>query len=134
MKQDINWYMNRAKELHGLKSDRQLATRLHMANVAKWRHPDRPDVPSVAAMIKLASLANVPADMALLHRDLWEAEFKTPEAVPIFKKLLKSLPQYAAGVILGCNLSLGSIDFDGSGSAFAGEKNGAQVTTQFILW
>ena len=110
MKQNLDWYMNRARENNGLKSDRQLAVRLGMSNIGQWRRPERHDVPSMEAMLKLAKLAKVPPEMALVHRDLWEATYKTPEAVPIFKKILKSLPQYAATLLMACLLY--GADFD----------------------
>ncbi|MCC3859761.1 hypothetical protein [Pseudemcibacter aquimaris] len=122
MKHDINWYMNTAKELNGLKSDRKLAIELGLANIAPWRHPDRHNVPSVSSMIKLAKLANMPIETALVHRDMWEAEFNAPEAVPYFKKTLKLLQKTAAALILGIALLFANAGVDGGAQASTGQS------------
>ena len=131
MKRDLNWYMNTAKELNNIKSDRKLAIELGLANIAPWRNPDRHNVPSVSSMIKLAQLAKVPVETALIERDIWEAEFTTPEAVPYLKKMLKTLQNIAAILLLAMLITLGSSDFDGDAMASTGS---APVPDQYILW
>ncbi len=104
MNRDINWYMNTAKEVKNIKSDRKLATYLGLASVALWRNPHRPTVPEIPVMIKLAKICDVPEEIALLDRAEWEATFKAPETAHLFEKIrkeLRSLSQYAAAVPLG---------------------------------
>lgn len=134
MKRDINFYMNTAREQAGISSDRNLAVELNVATVAGWRDPYRPKIPERNVMVRLAELANMPAHIALIDRDIWVASFKAPETVPIYEKILKKFPQYAAALIITFVLSVAPVDFEGGNSAYAGEKSGAQTHEQFILW
>tara|TARA_R110002096_G_scaffold175820_5_gene351744 strand:+ start:2091 stop:2480 length:390 start_codon:yes stop_codon:yes gene_type:complete len=129
--------MDTAKETLGVKSDIKLAYALGMTSVCRWCDPHKPVIPEISVMLKLAELCKVPAEIALLDRAEMEAKNKAPESAAIFqniKEALKKLPHIAAMLTVFVAISGAGITFDGGSSAFAGEKNGAQVTTQFILW
>lgn len=122
MNRDINWYMNTARKNKNISSDRNLARELKVSSVAGWRDPYRPRIPEHAVMVRLASMAQVPDYIAMIDRDIWEATYKAPETVPIYKKILKKFPQYAAAVLIAFIVSLATVTFDGGNSAYAGEK------------
>ena len=103
MDRDINWYMDTAKKNAGIKSDRKLAAALELSTVSKWRDPYRHVVPEQSAMVRLANMAGIPQEIALIERDIWEANFKAPETVPFYeniKKALKETGRYAAVIAI----------------------------------
>lgn len=117
--------MDTAKIKIGVKSDLKLARALDMTGISRWCDPHKPVIPEISVMLILADLCDISADIALLDRAEMEAYNKAPEAVPVYQKIkekLKSLPKYAAALFVAVNLSFVSIDFDGGGMAFAGEK------------
>lgn len=115
MERDLNWYMNTARHNENISSDRNLARELGVSSVAGWRDPYRPRIPEHAVMLKLSAMAGVPKHIALLDRDIWDATYKAPEAVPIYEKILKQFPKYAASALMGCLLY--GADFDTSAMA-----------------
>ena len=134
MKNDLNWYMNEAKRLNDIKSDRKLAIVLGVSGVGLWRHPERHVVPEQSVMVKLSKLAGVPEELGLIDRDIWVAGFKAPETIPFYEKIkksLKTLPQYAAmlSVFAALLISFSDID-DNSGTP----SNGASSPVEYILW
>ena len=115
MSRDLNWYMNEAKEKNNIKSDRKLAIELGVSNVGLWRNPYRPAIPEAQIVLKLAKLAGVPEEIALIDRDIWIAEFKAPETIPYYKKILKQFPKYAASILTVMAFHFSDIDGGNSG-------------------
>ncbi|MFC7050682.1 hypothetical protein [Emcibacter nanhaiensis] len=122
MKRDLAWYMNEAKKRHDIGSDRKLAEALNVATVARWRNPHRPDIPTPSVMVKLAKMAGIPEEVALIDRDIWDAEFRSPELVPTYKKILNHFPKYAAALVFLSMMFMSDIDGNGVAGAaqFAG--------------
>lgn len=134
MKHDLNWYMNEARRLNDIKSDRKLAIALEVSGVGLWRHPERHVVPEQSVMVKLSKLAGVTEEIGLIDRDIWVAGFKAPETVPFYesiKEKLKNLQNAAAVILLACGITFGSSDIDGGSSA---PSSSASSTVEYILW
>ncbi|PHZ83596.1 hypothetical protein [Paremcibacter congregatus] len=133
MRRDLNWYMNQAKQLNNIKSDRKLAIELKVSSVGLWRHPERPVVPELSVMVRLAKMAGVPVEIGLIDRDIWVAGFKAPETVPFYEKILKQFPKYAAALLMACLVYSTDFDTGVMAKGNTGETNGHMIVPNYKL-
>lgn len=120
--------LDRAKEMRGLDSDRQLDRMLGYNCPMISQFKTRNVLPSKEKMIELAHLIDMPEQEALMWLGLWEAQKKHEEhAAAVYEKmldLLKSAGKAAAVIVAVIWLSLGSRE------AMAGTHR-EQITTVF---
>lgn len=119
MERDLSWYLNEAKKINNIPSDRKLAIALDVSSVALWRNPYRAVIPTAPVMVRLAKMANVPEEIALIDRDIFDAKYTAPETIPFYQKIkdqLKKLPQYAAMLTILIAFMINFSDIDGGNS------------------
>ncbi len=98
----LNWYLDKAREKQGFKSDRQLALALSGVHSLVTSYRRMKAYPSPEMMVKLANYADVPVEIALADLGYW-TNFDT-EAAPAYKKMAEIVAKaknYAAAVIIG---------------------------------
>ncbi len=71
---DIEWYLERAKSVSGIKSNRKLGAELGISEGAMSHFKTRRVFPSDETMIRLARLAEVDDLVALMDLHIWKAE------------------------------------------------------------
>jgi transcriptional regulator with XRE-family HTH domain len=74
-------YMDRARINSGLVSDNRLAAALEISQATISSYRRGFSVPTPAKMVKLAKLAGVSPEVALLHRAAWQADDQVSRAV-----------------------------------------------------
>ena len=101
---NINDYIDLARKKHSLKSDRRLSAALGLSEVAVQRWRAGVSIPSDDTMVKLADMAGISKEQALLELSYWRAD---GEAKSTYKMLLKRLVPTAAclAFILGSTTS-----------------------------
>jgi hypothetical protein len=74
-------YLDRARDYSGLGSDNKLSFVLEVSqpSVSLWRRGLA--IPTPAKMVKLAKLAGISPEVALLHRASWQADDQVSRAV-----------------------------------------------------
>ena len=91
---DLIGYLDAARARAGLASDRQLAGALGLSQGAVFHFRHRRAFPADDVMIRLAQLAGVEPERALLDLNIWRTE-GTP-AASFYRQLLMSLSTAAA--------------------------------------
>lgn len=119
----IDFYLDKARENQGLKSDRDLCKALGLSNGAITQIRTGRSWPSDETMVSLAKLADVTPEQALLELSYWRAE---GEARETYKGLLKRIGVTAATVSLGVFLI--------SGNALAAAPTVTRSVADCILW
>ena len=74
-------YIERAKAVSGIVSDRQLSIALEISQPTISIYRRGLCIPTPAKMVKLAQLAGVSPEVALLHRASWQADDQVSRAV-----------------------------------------------------
>ena len=74
-------YIERAKAVSGLVSDRRLSVALEISQPTISLYKRGLCIPTPAKMVKLAQLAGVSPEVALLHRASWQADDQVSRAV-----------------------------------------------------
>jgi transcriptional regulator with XRE-family HTH domain len=74
-------YIERAKAVSGIVSDRQLSVALEISQPTISIYRRGLCIPTPAKMVKLAQLAGVSPEVALLHRASWQADDQVSRAV-----------------------------------------------------
>ena len=74
-------YIDRARAVSGLVSDRQLSIALEVSQPTISIYRRGLSIPTPAKMVKLAKLAGVSPEVALLHRAAWQADDQVSRAV-----------------------------------------------------
>lgn len=120
MKRTVNWYLDKALEKQGFKSDRQLSIALcdQPSVVNKYRKMIA--APSPQNMIKLAEFAEVPKEVALADLGYW-TNFDTA-AAPVYEEMASIVAKakgYAAAAAILAFTSLAGLPGVSSNSAKA---------------
>lgn len=94
----IDWYMDEAMRRQALRSERQLSMALGLKGGAAnfWRQ--RKAWPSAATMVRLADLAGVSAEEALLELNIWREQ--DVAARNVYSHMLAKLTGVAASLLL----------------------------------
>ena len=74
-------YIERAKAVSGIVSDRQLSIALEISQPTISIYRRGLCIPTPAKMVKLAQLAGISPEVALLHRASWQADDQVSRAV-----------------------------------------------------
>jgi transcriptional regulator with XRE-family HTH domain len=74
-------YIERAKAVSGIVSDRQLSVALEISQPTISIYRRGLCIPTPAKMVKLAQLAGISPEVALLHRAAWQADDQVSRAV-----------------------------------------------------
>ena len=74
-------YMDLARTHSGLGSDNRLAAALEISQASISIYRRGYSMPTPAKMVKLAKLAGIPPEVALLHRASWQADDQVSRAV-----------------------------------------------------
>jgi transcriptional regulator with XRE-family HTH domain len=74
-------YMDRARVYSGLGSDNRLAAALEISQATISSYRRGFSIPTPAKMVKLAKLAGISPEVALLHRGAWQADDQVSRAV-----------------------------------------------------
>jgi transcriptional regulator with XRE-family HTH domain len=74
-------YIERAKAVSGIVSDRQLSIALEISQPTISIYRRGLCIPTPAKMVKLAKLAGISPEVALLHRASWQADDQVSRAV-----------------------------------------------------
>lgn len=74
-------YMDRARVYSGLGSDNRLAAALEISQATISTYRRGFSIPTPAKMVKLAQLAGISPEVALLHRAAWQADDQVSRAV-----------------------------------------------------
>lgn len=105
----LNWYLDKAKENHDLKSDRSLSQALNAGANMVCQYRKLKSYPSPEMMIEIAKLADVPEEVALADLGYW-SHFDT-KAASVYKKMADTMSEMkgmAAGVGVLALISFGS--------------------------
>lgn len=89
MQRDIIWYLDTAKARQGFKSDRQLSSALGYSSAVAHQLRSRFTPPSDETMVKLATMAGVPASEALMDLNIWRS--KSTEVRSAYEKIAAQL-------------------------------------------
>lgn len=93
----IDDYIDEAKKINGIKSDVGLGREIQLSNsqVAYWRK--RKSLPSDETIVKLATLAKMDVDLALLHLSWWRAVSRNEhQAASRYKLMIENYHPIAA--------------------------------------
>lgn len=83
---NIDLYINRALELNNINSERKLARCLDISNSALTLYKLGQRCPTDTTVIKLAQLANIPVEQALIDLNMWRNS-DNPEVLKVYQKL-----------------------------------------------
>lgn len=83
---NIDLYINRALELNDINSERKLARCLDISNSALTLYKLGQRCPTDTTIIKLAQLANIPVEQALIDLNMWRNS-DNPEVLKVYQKL-----------------------------------------------
>ena len=83
---NIDLYINRALELNNINSERKLARCLDISNSALTLYKLGQRCPTDTTIIKLAQLANIPVEQALIDLNMWRNS-DNPEVLKVYQKL-----------------------------------------------
>lgn len=92
---NIDLYINRALELNNINSERKLARCLDISNSALTLYKLGQRCPTDTTVIKLAQLANIPVEQALIDLNMWRNS-DNPEALQAYQNIKKSLTGFSA--------------------------------------
>ena len=92
------WYMDEARRVAGLDSDRKLADALNLSppSVNRWRNDGT--APKDIHLIALAKLAGIPAEIILTDKQVWEAS--TDETRATWSRIAQKVAQVAAMLLV----------------------------------
>lgn len=93
---DVDWYIDRAKTCSGIVSNRKLGLELGISEGAMSHFKTGRAFPSDETMVKLAKLAQVDPDLALLDLGSWKTTGEAKEAYERLKSRFVSLCIIAA--------------------------------------
>lgn len=91
---NIDLYINRALELNNINSERKLARCLDISNSALTLYKLGQRCPTDTTVIKLAQLANIPVEQALIDLNLWRNS-DNPEALQAYQNIKNSLTKFS---------------------------------------
>ena len=119
---DINEYLDLAKEKQGIKSDRELAAALgHKSNQSIVFMRRGVTNPSDDTMLKIAELAGLSPEAALLRLNIWRS--KTPETRELYTTLAERLAKQASTWLI-CTVAVSVMAAaPGANNAYASENN-----------
>jgi len=101
----IGYFLDLAKEKHGLKSDRQLASALLLTSVSPYRK--KSVIPDDMTAFKLAELCGLPGHEVLITCHLLKAaQGEHPETHGVWKDVLKMVVNSCIAFIFGAALLL----------------------------
>ena len=83
---NIDLYINKALERNDIKSERKLAKILDISNTALTLYKTGQRCPTDTTIIKLAQLADIPVEQALIDLGMWRNS-GNPEALKVYQKL-----------------------------------------------
>lgn len=98
---ELDKYLDLAITRHGLKSDRELSSRLGFAGGTQvWRYRRKGDYPTPSAMVRLSELCGLDPKEGLLDLQMWkESDDGTLEVLARMKEIIRSA-QHAAAIAL----------------------------------
>lgn len=99
----LDWYLDQAKAREEIGSDRRVALAMRMDQSTVYQMRKRGILPSEPTMLKLAALAGVPAEEALLDLAMWKA--RDPESRSIYARIAERLKDAAAAWALWLSLA-----------------------------
>lgn len=102
---DIDLYINKALERNDIKSERKLAKILDISNTALTLYKTGQRCPTDTTIIKLAQLADIPVEQALIDLGMWRNS-GNPEALKVYqniKNLLTGFSGLASIILILCN-------------------------------
>ena len=115
---EINEYLDLVKEKQGLKSDRELATALgHKSNQSIVFMRRGVTNPSDDTMLKIAELAGLSPEAALLRLNIWRS--KSPETRELYTALAERLAKQASSWLIYLGLGIMVLFSLGSNTAHA---------------
>lgn len=105
----IDDYMDAAKKRHGIPSDRQLAFRLGAtaATSCQWR--TKRNWPGESLMRKLAQLAGIDEELALLDLETWRSDEESGRIFQRIRDRLVKLKEAAAAIFIGSTIGLSTL-------------------------
>lgn len=98
---DLNFYLTRAIERSGVKSDRQLSHLLGLANNAVNVYKSKGVLPNDETMIKLSKLAGVDPALALIDLSIWRTD---GEAKKTYASILQKFPTSLCIALFSCQV------------------------------
>lgn len=104
---DIDLYINKALERNDIKSERKLAKILDISNTALTLYKTGQRCPTDTTIIKLAQLADIPVEQALIDLGMWRNS-GNPEALKVYqniKNLLTGFSGLTSILLILCNSS-----------------------------
>ena len=96
---DLPTYLDRARERAGFTSDRQLAVAVGVAQNTLRQYRIGLAAPSPERMLRLAELAEVPAERALVDAFSWRAD--GPKSRAVMAQIMAMVQGSAAALVLG---------------------------------
>ena len=92
-------YISRAKRRHGLRSDRALCRRLELSDGAIFMWTGRGAFPRDDTMVRLADLAGLDPELALLELNIWRSEGAVRDLYKQTYFLLKGAKSYGSAEV-----------------------------------
>lgn len=121
LERTLQFYVDRAIERSGAKSDRKLSEMLGMApNTISFYRSGR-SLPSPDAIIKLALIAGIDPAIAVTDLNIWNTQ---GDAQAVYKKILKHMTTAAFALIMVISIS---------GSAYASNHSITPVTDNLSI-
>ena len=121
-------YLDAARDQSGLPSDNQLASHLGVTRAQISYYRLRKTMPSPATMVRLAELARMDPDIAVLELYLWR-EVKTPAA-----NCLRRILGKVGGVAAVALVLLGSLAAPAHATGTSAEQINPACLVDCILW
>lgn len=102
-------YISEARKKQNIYSNNKLALKLGITNGAISAIFKGKSLPAEETIIKLAELAEIPPEQALLDLACWKAS--SPKSKEIWDKLRKLVLTLCAATVLFCNFAIGGGNF-----------------------
>jgi len=128
----IKNYIELAHKKTGIKSQNQLARKIGISGASLSRIASGASIPSEGTILKLADLAGVSKEQALLERSYWLADAETK---PIYHKILEGVKKGAAVILLMQALSANPAVAGVTGELSAQSNSPVYILShRFRLW